>query len=406
MKYFFIVMLFSGLVAGCSPSSDDGKGGAVSGKPAVEKPSVTSKAGSAPPTAGLKPVAPGVAAAPGEVSGKTLVVTDVVLDSFDVGPDVYVRALMVDKDGNALWVGTSAGVMEIGLDGLGMRHTFTRADGLANEYVFAIGQDREGYQWFGTNAGGASRYKDGQWKTYFPMHGLADYWIYSFAQHPDGSFWIGTWAGVNRMDLDSGHMETFVSELVNEWVYAMVVDAKNRIWFGTEGGISRLDGQDWQAWTHKDGLGGENSDHLEASTNTGLGTRRRHDLGIFNAGAPTYNPNYVFSLVMESADVVWAGTWGGGVSRFDGKKWTSYTQKDGLPGNVVYSLAMDQKGRIWAGTDNGIGVFEGGKWRTVPHDKAFMNQHFYAIIATPSGEIWAGTRGKVVRIGDANAKKE
>ncbi|MBF0346050.1 MAG: regulator [Magnetococcales bacterium] len=313
---------------------------------------------------------------------------------------------MVDKGGNALWVGTSVGVLEIGLDKHEVRNTFTRAQGLANEYVFAIGQDQEGYLWFGTNAGGASRYKDGKWKTYFPMHGLADYWVYSFAQHPKGDFWIGTWAGVNRMDLKSGHMETFVNELVNEWVYAMVIDSKNRIWFGTEGGISRLDGTVWQSWTHKDGLGGENMSNLQPSTNTGLGTRRRHDLGIFNAGEPTYNPNYVFSLALERADVIWAGTWGGGVSRFDGKTWTNYIKKDGLPGNVVYSLVIDQKGRIWAGTDNGIGVFEGGGWKVFPEENVFMNQHFYSITVTPKGEIWAGTRGKVIRIGRANADKE
>jgi len=391
LKYLFILILISGFFTGCSPSSEDGGKG---GKPT----------NSAVTTSGPKTTAP----APGtsSVAAAKVPEGEVILDSFEVGTDVYVRALMVDKGGNALWVGTSVGVLEIGLNKHEVRNTFTRAQGLANEYVFAIGQDQEGYLWFGTNAGGASRYKDGKWKTYFPMHGLADYWVYSFAQHPKGDFWIGTWAGVNRMDLKSGHMETFVNELVNEWVYAMVIDSKNRIWFGTEGGISRLDGTVWQSWTHKDGLGGENMSNLQPSTNTGLGTRRRHDLGIFNAGEPTYNPNYVFSLALEQADVIWAGTWGGGVSRFDGKKWTNYLKKDGLPGNVVYSLVIDQKGRIWAGTDNGIGVFEGGGWKVFPEENVFMNQHFYSITVTPKGEIWAGTRGKVIRIGRANADKE
>ncbi len=402
MNYFLILTLVSVVLSGCSPSSDNGKSNKTTGQATIGKEMVAPQTGGTTQTAGMIPNAPGTSNSP----GNSAAATEVILDTYEVGPDVYVRALMADKENKSLWVGTSAGVLEIELRGLEVRNTFTRAQGLANEYVFAIGQDREGYQWFGTNAGGASRYRNGEWKTYFPMHGLADYWVYSFAQHPDGSFWIGTWAGVNRMDLKTGHMETFVSELVNEWVYAMAVDAKNRIWFGTEGGISRLDGREWQAWTHKDGLGGENTNQLEASTNTGLGTRRRHDLGIFNAGAPTYNPNYVFSLALENADTIWAGTWGGGISRFDGGNWTSYTRNDGLPGNVVYSLVMDKKGRVWAGTENGIGVFENGKWRAFPHDGAFANQHFYAITATAAGEIWAGTRGKVVRIGHANTKKE
>ncbi|MEO5352258.1 MAG: hypothetical protein H7835_03480 [Magnetococcus sp. XQGC-1] len=159
-----------------------------------------------------------------------------VLDVFEVGETVYARSLLVEADKKTLWVGTSVGAHEIDLESKNVRQSFTREQGLANEYIFAIGRDHEGGKWFGTNAGGASRYHNGTWKTYFPMHGLADYWVYSFASHPDGTLWIGTWAGANRLDLKTGKMELFLKELVNEWVYAIQVDAKGRTWFGTEGG--------------------------------------------------------------------------------------------------------------------------------------------------------------------------
>ncbi|MCX8115226.1 MAG: regulator, partial [Burkholderiaceae bacterium] len=146
-----------------------------------------------------------------------------VRDVFEVGANVYVRALTIEPARGALWVGTSAGVHEVDVATGRLRNTFTRKQGLANEYVFAVGIDRAGYKWFGTNAGGASRYKDGKWKTYFPMHGLADYWIYAFASQRDGSLWIGTWAGANRFDLKTGKFTTYVKELVNEWVYGITV---------------------------------------------------------------------------------------------------------------------------------------------------------------------------------------
>jgi ligand-binding sensor domain-containing protein len=185
-----------------------------------------------------------------------------VKDSYEVGPSVYVRALTVEPARGALWVGTSAGVHEVDLASGKLRSTFTRKDGLANEYVFAVGLDRDGNKWFGTNAGGVSRYKDGQWKTFFPMHGLADYWVYSFAQQRKGDFWIGTWAGVNRVDAKSGKFSTYVKELVNEWVYGISVDALDRVWFGTEGGVTMYDGKAWRSWTHKDGLGAANTEQL------------------------------------------------------------------------------------------------------------------------------------------------
>jgi hypothetical protein len=211
-----------------------------------------------------------------------------VLETFNVGQGVYVRSLAVEPSRDALWVGTSAGVHEIDLTTREPRNTFTREHGLANEYVFAIGLDRDGNKWFGTNAGGVSRYRDGEWQVYFPMHGLADYWIYSFGEQADGSYWIGTWAGVNRYDPQSGEFTTYVEELVNEWVYAIGIDSKDRVWFGTEGGVSMLDGSTWSEWTHADGMGAGNPLKLPASDNTGLGTRRRHDLGILSGGQATY----------------------------------------------------------------------------------------------------------------------
>lgn len=325
-----------------------------------------------------------------------------ILETFNVGENVYVRALAVEKAANSLWVGTSSGVNEVDLATGKLRNTFTRKDGLANEYVFGIGIDVQGYKWFGTNAGGASRYQSGSpgnWKTYFPMHGLADYWIYAFANDKQGKLWIGTWAGANQLDLKTGKFKTYVKELVNEWVYGIDVDAKGNVWFGTEGGVSVFDGKKWRSWTHKDGLGAPNVENLPASANTGLGTRSRHDLSTLSQGSPTYNPNYVFSILASPDGTVWAGTWGGGVARYDGKKWTNFTSRDGLAGNVVYSMARDDKGRMWFGTDRGVSLFDGKGWRSLtPHD-GLLDANVYSLAVAPDGDVWAGTRRGVARIG-------
>ncbi len=322
-----------------------------------------------------------------------------VKDAFEVGPTVYVRALTVEPARNALWVGTSAGVHEVDLASGKLRNTFTRKEGLANEYVFAIGLDRDGHKWFGTNAGGVSRYKDGKWKTFFPMHGLADYWIYAFAQQRSGDFWIGTWAGVNKIDARTGKFSTYVKELVNEWVYGISVDALDRVWFGTEGGVSMFDGRQWQSWTHKQGLGAPNDDNLPFSTNTGLGTRSRHDLSVGAEGPSTYNPNYVFSVIAAADGTVWAGTWGGGVSRWDGKVWRNYTAKDGLAGNIVYSVAQDRQGTLWFGTNRGVSRWDGKAFKNLGVAEGLLDHNVYALAVGPDGDVWAGTKKGVARIG-------
>ncbi|EHR72992.1 putative transcriptional regulator [Burkholderiales bacterium JOSHI_001] len=322
-----------------------------------------------------------------------------VVDTFEVGKTAYVRAITPEPARGAMWVGTSVGVHEVDLATLKPRNTFTRKEGLANEYVFAVGIDHQGHKWFGTNAGGASRFKDGQWKTFFPMHGLADYWIYSFASQKDGTLWIGTWAGANKVDPKTGKFTTYVKELVNEWVYGLAVDAKDRVWFGTEGGVSMLDGKTWRSWTHKDGLGAPNSEDLPFSANTGLGTRTRHDLTTGTEGKATYNPNYTFAMLVAPDQSVWAGTWGGGVSRFDGKRWTNLTTKDGLAGNIVYAIARGSDGNFWFGTNRGVSRYDGKTWQTFGRAQGLLEDNVYAIAVAPSGEVWAGTRRGVTRIG-------
>ncbi|GAB4348698.1 MAG: hypothetical protein Kow006_09670 [Gammaproteobacteria bacterium] len=328
-----------------------------------------------------------------------------VIESFNVGANVYVRSLAKEPASNALWVGTSVGVLEIDLKNREVRNTFTRKDGLANEYVFAIGIDPQGNKWFGTNAGGMSRYNDGNWKTYFPMHGLADYWVYSFASQGEDTLWIGTWAGVNRLNLKTGKMDTFVKELINEWVYGIAVDAQQRVWFGTEGGVSMFDGSQWRSWTHEDGLGAPNGAGLPPSKNTGLGTRSRHDLGVLRGGLATYNPNYVFSILVDRRDQsVWAGTWGGGVSRFDGERWTNLTTKEGLAGSIVYSIAQDEKGVLWFGTNRGLSRYDGKTWQNFDQRHGLIDNNIYAVaVDGERDEIWIGTRGGVTRLGRATS---
>ena len=328
-----------------------------------------------------------------------------ILDVFNVGPTVYVRSLAVEAESNRLWVGTSLGVNEIDLSNKNLVNTFTRDHGLANEYVFGIGIDADGYKWFGTNAGGMSRYKDGDWKTYFPMHGLADYWIYSFANDHDGGLWIGTWAGANYLNRKTDEFKTYVKELINEWVYGISVDSQGVVWFGTEGGVSRFDGTNWTSWNHEDGIGGENADALPFSRNTGLGTRSRHDLGILASGKPTYNPNYVFSILADHEDAIWAGTWGGGVTRYKNNQWTNLMEKDGLAGNIVYTIAQDAEGIYWFGTNKGLSRFDGKNWDNWNIHNGLPGNDVYAIATTPDGEVWIGTRGGVTRLGYAKEPK-
>ncbi len=321
-----------------------------------------------------------------------------VVESFNVGDGVYVRSVAEDPTTNSLWVGTSVGVIQVDLNSKNLLRTYSRDDGLANEYVFSIFTDSKGYKWFGTDGGGMSRFRDGEWKTYFPMHGLADYWVYSFTEQKDGTIWVGTWAGLNRIDGKTETFSTYLEELVNEWVYGLDVDAQDRVWIGTEGGVNMYDGEQWFTWTHAEGLGAPNINSLGVSDNTGLGTRNRHDLSITSQGMETYNPNYVFDIEVANDGSIWAGTWGGGIGHYNGTGWTNYTMNDGAAGNIVYSVAEGSDGVLWFGTNRGLSSFDGQRWQSYTIDDGLLDNNVYDVAVTQQNEVWVGTRNGVAVI--------
>lgn len=55
----------------------------------------------------------------------------------------------------------------------------------------------------------------------------------------------------------------------------------------------------------------------------------------------------VRSIVQDTRGHLWFGSWGGGVSRYDGRAFSTYTKNDVLWRNIVYSVVADREGNIW-----------------------------------------------------------
>ncbi len=66
----------------------------------------------------------------------------------------------------------------------------------------------------------------------------------------------------------------------------------------------------------------------------------------------------VLSVFQDDDGVVWFGTNGGGITKFDGKFFENITDKEGLADNVVFCMAKDNQGRILIGTNNGLSVYD------------------------------------------------
>ncbi|MGD0479949.1 MAG: two-component regulator propeller domain-containing protein [Terracidiphilus sp.] len=79
-------------------------------------------------------------------------------------------------------------------------------------------------------------------------------------------------------------------------------------------------------------------------------------------------------------------------------RFENFTTVDGLPDNHVYAVLVDGN-RIWAGTDNGLGLYENGKWNTYTTKDGLAHRAVLSLaLDKRTGDVWAGTMGGLSRI--------
>jgi len=138
-----------------------------------------------------------------------------------------------------LWFGTPLGVSEF--DGSTWT-TYTTADGLAYNWVYAIAVDGVDHLWFGTHNGGVSEYDGSTWTTYTTYNsGLPDNRVLAIAVDGAGHLWFGTLGGgVSEFDGSAWTTYTTADGLAGNHVFAIAVDGTDHLWFGTYGGVSEF----------------------------------------------------------------------------------------------------------------------------------------------------------------------
>jgi len=262
--------------------------------------------------------------------------------------------------------------------GTGHWQTFSVADGLVSNTVYAIHRDREGMLWFGTE-NGASRYDGRGFTSFTKRDGLVDNWITAIAEDRSGDLWFGTWyRGLSRYDgrRDVGErFVTFTTEegLADNNVTAIVEDRSGDLWIGTwNGGVSRYDGRQDV---------GER--FVTFTTEEGLAHNR------------------VFAIHQDQEGILWFGT-GNGVSRYDGRRdvgerFVTFTTEEGLVSNTVYAIHQDRSGDLWFGTENGLSRYDGRqdvgeRFSTFTTEEGLPYPIVQALVEDRDGNLWIGTR--------------
>ncbi len=319
-------------------------------------------------------------------------------------------------DGPLVWIGSSGGVIRYDTRDDSHRLFDNKVPGLLSNGVFHISKLGDLIA-VGTYGGGLSLYdpvKD-QWRNINIPQGLADQFVYEVLKVGNGDVWIATWSGANRVAGgrfdDPKAWTTFTVEnteggLPNPWVYGIEEGRNGDIWFATEEGLALYRQGKWRHWKHSDGLGAPYDVVKDAIkfTNDPAKASRHHAQQKSAQGLGgvkvAYNPNYIISLVVDRDGIVWCGTWGGGLARFDGEHWKNLTTADGLPSNHIFMLHLDDSGRLWAGTSGGLVRFDDDKkgFRIMTRADGLFADNVFSMDIADDGALWIGSFGGVARI--------
>jgi signal transduction histidine kinase/ligand-binding sensor domain-containing protein len=282
------------------------------------------------------------------------------------------------------------------------------AASLRSNIISALAEDMNGRMWIAT-FGGLNIYNSPQKTLTAYQHSPSDpkslghNLLRSLYQDRNGSMWVGTDNGINSWNSARYKFTSYKSEptptsiggsLSNSSVRGFLPDKRHRVWNGnlwicTDNGLNYFDPrtQRWKNFAVRDGL---TNAEIRAQAQTPDGT-------------------------------LWLGTNGGGLVRFDGKRFTqiAYNPDDStsLASNRVRWLVVDNEGGIWAGLflTQGVRGITGGlsyhpspslsdaqtgwkRFQTNPNDtSSLINNEVRCIYIDPAdtsgNTFWVGTQG-------------
>ena len=97
-------------------------------------------------------------------------------------------------------------------------------------------------------------------------------------------------------------------------------------------------------------------------------------------------------LHIDCQGMLWIGTHEAGVVRYDGSTFETFTTRDGLAGNGVYSIIEDRDGRLWFSTSQGLNRYDGHSFDFIPSPTgaSYSCASSWASSMDQQGRLWFG----------------
>ena len=327
---------------------------------------------------------------------------------------VVVNCAYEDDEGN-LWFGTSEGLTKLDSE----RFTLFPQNDQMGQRVYSVVEALSGNILCGTSLGGTTVFNGRNYSLVDAREGFTSSVVQCFHYSRDSSLWIGTHDdGIYQFSKSGTRHYTKEDGLMIANITGFAVDSLERMWIASADSgvvvvkVARDSLYAVKRFTTKNGLA---SNRINALAYDGekiwLGTDDQGLIKLDSAGvdslaglAGNYEYGIVHAIVIDSLQRVYVAT-SRGIKIYNGTKLHTLTTANGLSANNIYSLVIDNAGNLWAGTEDGVDMIPLGEKilpETVRHFGAaegFKGVEVYrnASCVDRHGNIWFGTVNGLVK---------
>lgn len=299
------------------------------------------------------------------------------LTSADGLPDDHVRSLFEDREGG-VWVTThGGGLARVETDPVA---TFTTRTGLPGNTPFGLAEDRAGGVWI-ASTGGLTRVQAGTMTSY--RHGAALPRLpHSLSARRDGSLWMSTYANL-LMRFQAGQVSIipFPSDIPGRRVTALQEDDAGTLWIGTtEGELFRARGEALERVS----LPGPTCPARRLI----LTTEDETCAGSVSGFAP------------RRGGGLWITTFSAGLHRWDGTTVRAERLPPAARQGDLYAVYEDADGTLWLPGSRGLLRVRDGEAALLAVGDA-SDPAVLDVVDDGVGFLWAGTRRGLARIARA-----
>ncbi|MEZ9368071.1 EAL domain-containing protein [Shewanella sp. 10N.286.51.B2] len=315
--------------------------------------------------------------------------------------------------------------------------TLTISDGLPSSSITTLYQQKNGFIWFGTDAG-ASRY-DGVNFTNFQFslndkHHISNNYVTKIHEDTNGDIWIATEDGLNQLTTDNQiiihDMKSSSNGLGSSWIIDIFEDDNNDLWFGTGSGVSHynIDTQTFTPYflyevetdkaydTSIAGFFYDSNHNIWVTSDFGLAKvnrlKQKLELVNFNDKRTQEIFDGSLSTVYQAEDgLVWIGTYQSGLIKFNPETLaTEVFQHQGdnpssqqLASNQIFYITAEDNNTLLIAHDHGATrlQLDTMTFSHIKHqdynDNSLADDYVASILIDYSNGIWFGTGNGVSR---------